>query len=147
MKHEVTFRPVTLDDAEMLLSWRNDALTSQNSINTEPVGLADHLDWLKKSLKSSERRLFIALFDGKPVGAVRIDHSSEGTELSWTVAPEARGKGMGSRMVIGATHLVSDNLIAKIKKTNEASIQIAKKAGFKLAKESVDMTHWILEKH
>jgi RimJ/RimL family protein N-acetyltransferase len=121
-------RPATLDDAKLLFDWRNDPLTREASITTEPVAWEGHLKWLQATLQNPRRALLIAETD-RPVGSVRIDWG-EPTELSWTVAPEARGQGVGRAMVSAA---VPDGMvIAHIKQENVGSQKIAEAAGFRL---------------
>ncbi len=127
---EFIFRKATNADLERLLEWRNDPLTRQNSKNSEPVSRKTHEAWLRFSLENQDRRLFIAEVSGKPVGTVRLDRSADEWELSWTVAPATRGKGLGKEMVKEATKLVSGGMIAQVKEGNVASLRIAEYAGF-----------------
>src|SRR5690348_1550527 len=112
-------RRATLDDAERLWRWRNDPETRANSISTDPVPLESHIAWLKSSLRNPDRKLLVAELDGEPVGTVRIDNDRE---LSWTVAPEARGRGIGGAMVAA---VVFPGAVARIKRENLASQKIA----------------------
>lgn len=120
-------RKATMADAKILHRWRNDPLTREQSVNAEEVWWPEHLAWLKASLANKSRRLMIAEQDGQPVGTVRIDYGQE-TELSWTVAPEYRGNGLGKAMVQAA--LPQGPVIARIKADNIASQKIAAQAGF-----------------
>ena len=53
-------------------------------------------------------------------------------ELSWTVAPEARNKGFGKKMVQIAAEKIGGRITAQIKEGNEASVAIAKGIGLHL---------------
>ena len=116
-----------MDDAQLLFEWRNDPATRAASHNTAPLDFDLHLMWLKASLGNDARRLYVAMLDGVPVGTIRAD-LSDVTELSWTVAPQWRGRGVGTRMVAlaAATH---SPVRAEIKSANIASQRIAEKAG------------------
>lgn len=116
-------RPATMDDAELLYAWRNDPVTRQNSINPEPVEWAGHVSWLGKRLSLEAPGLFIAV-TSEPVGTVRID----GDEISYTVAPEHRGKGIATKMLTLARERFGAKE-AQIKTENLASISAATKAG------------------
>lgn len=134
----VILRPATLDDAAMLLAWRNDPVTRQESINTDAIGLQDHQSWLKRVLENPARKLFIAESANAAVGTVRADYSPEQqhTELSWTVAPVYRGKGFGKVMVKLLADALADQLLyARVKASNQASINIALYAGFQFQAE------------
>lgn len=127
---EMHLRRATMDDAAVLFAWRNDPETRANSVTTDPVAWDGHRGWLEMSLASPDRELLIAEIDGVPVGTVRIDRGEE-IELSWTVAPDQRGKGIGRYMVTMASP--SGPAVAKIKPANIASQKIAESAGFRLA--------------
>ncbi|MBI2474286.1 MAG: GNAT family N-acetyltransferase [Candidatus Taylorbacteria bacterium] len=144
-------KPVTEADAQLLFQWRNDPETRANSINTEPVPWEKHLEWLRKSISDSDRRLFIFLQNGKPAGTCRIDRSVENGEeiheLSWTVAPEWRGKGIGKAMI---GELLQEKILsgkkkkAVIKPNNIPSIKIVERHGFKRGASSGGLTTWYL---
>lgn len=125
MSEYITFRNATMDDGVMLHRWRNDEATRAASHSTSEVGLASHLQWLSSALANPSRTLFIVEINGVPVGTVRADEDSGVTELSWTVAPEARGMGVAKKMVREAMLLVSGNIKAEVKNSNSASIAVA----------------------
>lgn len=135
-------RPAVLEDAELLLAWRNDPVTRSSSRNTWPVTEAEHLAWLRQVLGDPNRRLFIAEENGVPVGTVRADFDGRAHELSWTVAPEARGRSVGRRMVQLVVGRAGGPLRAQIKASNLASIRIAETAGMHLAGEREGMLQY-----
>ena len=136
-------RPATLADAEMLLAWRNDPQTRSASHNEDEIPLTAHLVWLNQLLANPERRLLIAELDGAPVGSVRADRDGGGvTELSWTVAPTARGKGLGREMVIAALADIDGPVRAEVKVGNVASMRIAEAAGLVLVREERGVLHY-----
>ncbi|MEK7556421.1 MAG: GNAT family N-acetyltransferase, partial [Patescibacteria group bacterium] len=96
-------RLAELTDARLLLDWRNDPETRGQSVNTDEVAWADHWAWLERALENPYRSLWIAEQDLVPVGTVRFDfdpaEDPERWELSWTVAPEVRGRGVGALIV------------------------------------------------
>lgn len=137
----ITLRRATLDDTQRLFDWRNDPITCANSVNTEPVQWDGHVNWLKKSLVSEDRKLLVAEIDGVPVGTVRYDRHPNGWELSWTVSPEHRGRGVGRKMVQAALDELPAHY-ATIKRENIASQKIAKSVGFALSKDD-DLQEWV----
>lgn len=142
-------RKAAKKDSEMLLCWRNDSETRANSLNTNPVGQEEHDAWLDKTLQNPDRLLFIAEEDGEPVGTMRADKLSEenGYELSWSVAPEFRGRGLGKKMLTQAVeNFKGVNLKAIIKKENIASIKMAEAAGFKQESEEKGILVWVLRR-
>ena len=143
-------RRATHHDAEILFTWRNDSLTRANSINTNKVLWEAHLAWLSKTVLNPMRFLFIAENESNiPVGTIRADEENAGTyELSWTVAPKERGKGLGKKMVravLGEDFLKNKEIKAQIKESNIPSIKIVKSLGFNLKTKNDDgLTEWVL---
>ena len=131
-KSHLHFRPGNKNDSETLLRWRNDPETRNNSISTDIVQAEEHRQWFEKSLNSKNRKIYIVEKSGEAVGTVRTDNDDKKVELSWTLAPEARGKGLGKEIVKEAVHRLSSSLVwAKIKTQNTASRKVAEYAGFK----------------
>ncbi|GAA2169572.1 GNAT family N-acetyltransferase [Pedococcus bigeumensis] len=97
---EVVVRAATMADAELLWHWRNDPATRENSRSHEEVPLESHLAWLGASLARDDRRLLVGEVAGRPVGTVRWDHEGAGEwEVSITVAPDSRGRGVASGLL------------------------------------------------
>jgi RimJ/RimL family protein N-acetyltransferase len=92
---------------------------------------------MEHALRSADRSLFIVEESGTPVGTVRIDSLPDGQkDLSWTIAPERRGTGIGKQAVKKALDEHPDcAFVARIKATNSASVKIAEHAGFHLRRE------------
>lgn len=133
------FRAATIADASQLRRWRNDPLTRAASIRTAAVGEDEHRQWLDALLQNPKRELLIALRRDLAVGCVRFDRLEQELEMSWTVAPEARGHGIGSKMVRQAAADRPEALMAKVRKDNHASARIAEAAGFQLAEEDQEI--------
>ena len=132
-------RPATMDDASILLQWRNDESTRMASRNQEVVAEAEHLEWLKRSFADDNRKILIAEVDGQPVGTIRLDQNDEdSTEVSWTVAPSSRGKGIGKAIVRAAIAGTSGKLIAYVREENIASQKIATTVGFERAEHQLN---------
>ncbi len=135
MDAEITLRRATLEDGPTLLEWRNDQATREASHSTVIVELQGHMAWLKQALNNPNRTLFIAEKSGARVGTVRTDFNGIETELSWTVAPEARGAGVAKEMVRLAMTQVASPFKAEVKKENKASLRVAVGLGLTVEKE------------
>ena len=112
-----------MKDASLLYRWRNDSESVANSFGSKPVRWPEHLRWLSRRLKSIDP-IYIFEFHDHPVGTVNID----GDILSYTIAPESRGHGLGTLMLA----LVKDRhgpLKCQVKPDNVKSIKAATKAG------------------
>jgi len=137
-------RKVTFEDWKILLDWRNDIETRKNSHNMELVVEENHKKWLNSILTNENRQLFIALENEIPVGTVRADFDKQNIEyeLSWTISPDFRGKGIGKIMVKILADRLQAKIRAEIKKGNIASVRIAEYAGMTFKKEENQVLHY-----
>lgn len=141
---ELHLRPATAADAALLLAWRNDEGTRSASHTTRAIEPGEHARWLDATLRNPDRRLFIAQEHGEAVGSARADRDADGAchELSWTVAPAARGRGVGVRMVRLLMAEVSGPVRAEVKPGNPASVRIAEAAGLRFDEERGGVLHF-----
>ena len=144
-EEKIKFRSATISDAKILLEWRNDPETRKQSINTEEVPLNKHIEWLGASLVNPNRKLLIAVLGEQNIGTVRLDTEEPYSEISWTVAPSSRGKGLGTKMVKAAVEFFNCPIKAKIKTDNIGSIRLAENSGFKKVSENGDITEWVFD--
>ena len=142
MNHEITLRPATMNDVDIILEWRNDPQTRKASHNTDEVQLDDHISWLSLTLSNPNRKLYVAEENGSPVGTVRADFSGNVWELSWTVSPRARGRRVGKRMVAELAKQISEPIRAEVKKANISSALIAEHAGMEFEREIEGILHY-----
>jgi RimJ/RimL family protein N-acetyltransferase len=140
---QLVLRSATLDDAALLLEWRNDPETRSASRNSDPIDAEDHIGWLQRSLDNDARSLLIAAANGRPVGTVRADLTGSTWELSWSVAPSMRGQGFAKHMVALAAQQIPAALQADVKCGNIASTRVAEFAGLTLQGESDGMLHYV----
>lgn len=137
VRPELELRRATMADADLLLRWRNDATTREMSVVRDEVRPEQHAAWLQSTLESPDRILFVALDRDVPVGQIRFDVKSPSRgswEVSISVAPEARGRGLATRLLVaGAAEALKhgiSHLSAIIRTDNERSIRAFKRAGF-----------------
>ena len=139
----VTLRPARAEDCDRIYDWRNDPLSRRMAIRRERIDYFDHRRWFARALRDPDRDLRIAEADGLPVGAVRADRRPEGRVLSWMVAPEARGLGLGKRMLRAFVAELEGPLQARIRPDNEASLRMARAAGLSPAGEADGIALWV----
>jgi len=137
----VTLRPATAHDSAELLAWRNDPLTRANSRNTGEISPEGHAAWLARTLRDPNRRLWIAMEGAVKAGTTSAVRDASGAvEISVTVAPAARGRGLGAAMVAaaveGSRQVWPEAVIrAEIKPDNRASRAIFEACGFVAVRE------------
>jgi UDP-2,4-diacetamido-2,4,6-trideoxy-beta-L-altropyranose hydrolase len=141
----VRLRPAQAGDAELLHRWASDAQTRASSFHPAPIPWPDHQRWLADVLEDESRWLLIGLDrDDRPVGQVRLDLDREGaTTISLSVAPEHRGRGIGTALIEASLRLARRSfgrvvVHAWIKPDNRASLVCFERAGFeRLGEETV----------
>jgi len=134
--HPLSLRRATPDDAEKLLAWANDPVTRQASFNTEPIPWETHVAWLNRRLADENCAFFIAHDGRADVGTARFDRREAGVaEISFSLAPEARGCGLGTKLIRLASYTTfdegfCDEVRGWVKGTNKASLRGFEHAGF-----------------
>jgi len=125
----LVLRPAAKADARLLYEWRNDPEARKNSRHADRVSWETHEAWLARTLASPECIIRIVEEQGRPVGMLRADQCTQGWELSWTVAPCARCRGIGRRMLQQFVATLARPLVAVIRAGNVPSIKIASATG------------------
>lgn len=142
-------------DCDLLLNWRNDSETRKASLNSQTISVEEHQNWFKQSLQSEKRQIYIASVNGISVGMIRADNlgrsdvnpDKELIELSWLIAPEARGKGLATPMLKSVLDYFENcDLLANIKPQNQRSIAMVKNVGFLPIKQNEQLCSFVLFK-
>ena len=138
----LTFRKAGKSDMQMVFDWANEEETRKQSFSTKPITWEEHVAWYEKSLNSRDRYLFICMHGDIPVGLFRIDRLEEAIgEISYSIDKKYRGRGYAIEMLKAGEEVLKKNriivwdLLAKVKKDNEASRHIFKVLGFKETEE------------
>ncbi|MGO9994189.1 MAG: GNAT family N-acetyltransferase [Steroidobacteraceae bacterium] len=138
----IRLRRATLQDWALLLDWRNDPITREASHQARLVQPDEHIAWLTDILNDQARELYLAEESGQVVGSVRAELTDGIYELSWSVAPMARGRGVATRMVALLTAQISAPIRAEIKAGNLASARVAERAGMTFLQRVGDVLHY-----
>jgi RimJ/RimL family protein N-acetyltransferase len=141
----LSLRPATAGDSERLLEWRNDPQTRTMAVVQAAVARAAHERWLTVRLGDADTLLTIVEQDGEPVGTVRLDrHGPDEAELSITIAPTARGRGLARPAIeLGVEHARREwgvaRVTARIRPENAASLRAFAAAGFETVRTGGDL--------
>lgn len=133
---ELAARAANADDEALILEWANDPLTRLNAFHPDRITPEDHHVWFHKRLADPECRFFIMeLPDGKAVGQVRFDRIADGWRISYAVAPDARGRGLGRSVLTTALRMMAreeknDVVMGEVKEFNRASCRVFESLGF-----------------
>ncbi len=124
------FIPACIDDAALLLTWRNDPTTRSMSLAVEEIDWETHIDWLDGKINSDKSKIYIAHHNHAPIGNIRCEQREGHSELSWIIAPEHRGSGLGKRMLREFVEQYENRYTAIIRTENVASQKICAFAHF-----------------
>ena len=102
---------------------RNNPITNIAFINRDLISEESHLDYMKKNSMFYK----ICLLDGVPVGYIGVIEK----DIRIAVHNDYLQLGIGTFMLNEITKDASDNLSAKIKIENMASIKLFEKLGYK----------------
>lgn len=130
-------RPAALADSAWLLRLRNDPATIAASRHQRAVEGWEHTVWLKRCLQDDARALMVVVHRGRRLGAYRLEGlGSAEVELSLTLAPEWRGRGLARLIVALAVRqarrhgYAGSAVLASIRAENAPSLVAFLRNGF-----------------
>ena len=137
----VYLRPITLEDTENIVKWRNTDRVRKNFIYQKPFTKEGHLAWMRDKVAAGEVVQFILCEtqDDRPVGSVYfrdIDEKNRKAEYGIFIGEaDAAGKGYGTLAAKGAVAYARDvlklhKLLLRVFADNTAAIRSYEKAGF-----------------
>ena len=137
---EITIRPITYNDTDDIIRWRNSEYVNARFIDRRMFTKESHEAWLENFVKTGKVAQFIILLDGKGVGSVYlrdIDYDKKDAEFGIFIGEEsARGKGVGTKsasliLEYAFNELKLDKVFLRVYKDNPSAIRSYEKAGFK----------------
>ncbi|WP_082143979.1 UDP-2,4-diacetamido-2,4,6-trideoxy-beta-L-altropyranose hydrolase [Nitratireductor soli] len=141
----LVIRPAELGDETLLLEWANDPATRRNAFNLKPISADDYRNWFRARLQDTASCVFyIAETElGFPVGQIRFDQKEPSWEISYSIGPAYRGRGLGRKMLATAIEralqdLGNVQLLGQVKPDNLASQGIFDSLGFSLQSHAAD---------
>jgi len=134
--HKVSLRRARVADCALYFAWTNDPVTRQSSFSTDPISYEEHVRWFEKKREDPSEHLLIAEIESRPLGQIRFTCKDDEALLSFSLAPDQRGQGLGLHLVrLGIRKLKSeyqqiDRFVGFVKRENLASCEIFRKLGF-----------------
>lgn len=98
-------RPATVDDAEMIVNWRNLDEVMKYSVNRDPFTVEGHLNWVKKHIDTGDTVQFIICLkeSDRPIGSTYlkdIDRTKKSAEYGVFIGDTSvRGRGIGTEVL------------------------------------------------
>jgi RimJ/RimL family protein N-acetyltransferase len=133
----IRLRRALKKDSVRLFNWRNDLSARRHYVNRGRVTRADHDRWFDARLCDARCRIYIAEDGaGRAVGQLRLERWRGRIEISLSVAPGARGKGIGTWMIrraaaVARRDLGPEQLFAYVRPENVGSALAFLKAGYR----------------
>ena len=137
-------RKAEREDMGQLFLWANDKEVRKNSFSMAPISYEEHRNWYGNKLQEENTRIYIFCDGDLEVGALRLEFGREGAEISYSIAPEFRGKGYGQELIFQAEQEVRrwqesipalperTVIKAQVKPENQGSNKIFTKAGYEI---------------
>lgn len=138
-------RDVTPSDIQLLFDWANDPAVRRHSFNQAPIPWEDHARWFQAKFDNPTTFLYIAESDAKPAAHIRFDLADRVATISFLIAEEHRGKGLGHTVLLkGMQQLLlvrpDVRLIeGLVQQDHKASVRSFEKAGFSYG--DADLAH------
>ncbi len=135
---DVSLRPAAIEDATILLQWRNESEARAMSRHSGMIAWETHIAWFTRRLADADAMTLIGLQGGEPVGVVRFDRRPDGAaDVSINIAAHRRGHGLGKRLLQrGCEHAdragFARAFAAEVRSDNVASRKLFEGAGFAL---------------
>lgn len=120
-------RRAALEDAEIILTWRNDALTRKHSFSKQLIPLEEHLKWFKEKLSDESCDIYILMADEERVGQIRIENADGIGKINYGIAPIHRKKGYGKKILALVEEMPAEgereyhSFVGMVERENEAS--------------------------
>jgi RimJ/RimL family protein N-acetyltransferase len=140
MKKYLKLKKVNITDLIQIRFWRNDHVTRNNSFNKNHINSDEHAKWFFKTLFNNKKKLFMGIDENNnKIGITRLDKiNKELVEVSININPNFRNSGFGKSLLFETVKKVfrekkSIKILSRILKTNEKSIKLFQKVGFKLS--------------
>ena len=152
-------RRATIDDCEMVFSWRNSPEVMEQSTSQQKVETLEHTQWFRETIVGDRRLLWII----EPnAGTVRVDKEARKASEMWRgyfgvvsiyVLKEFQGQGKGTTSLISACREAFAHwddvmeLQANIREDNLRSIATFSAIGFQRVHDRGQLGHVLMVKH
>ena len=138
---KIYLRPMTVEDTDRIVGWRNNSRVRRNFIYQKPFTREGHLAWIRDQVDTGKVVQFIICEKGtdRPVGSVYFrDISKEHHKAEYGIfigEDDAVGKGIGSEVCrlacgYGFREKKWHKIILRAFSDNKAAIRSYEKAGF-----------------
>lgn len=137
---DVTFRPVSVSDCDLIYEWASDRSVRKNAFDSGRIDYEEHKKWFECKLESENILFYIVLKNNIPVGQIRIDIENENGIINYSIASGYRGLGLGKatiKLIADRAKKDRDNLrelVGRVKIDNTPSQRAFESAGYRKRK-------------
>jgi UDP-4-amino-4,6-dideoxy-N-acetyl-beta-L-altrosamine N-acetyltransferase len=140
MAPNVTLRPLTEDDRDRVLAWRNSPDVAAYMYTDDPIPPDAHARWLTAALDDPRRVYWIIQMNGAPVGLANLaDIDQRNSRCAWAyylADPAVRGKSIGAVVEVMVLDIVFgemglNKLWCEVLASNSAVWRLHQKFGFR----------------
>jgi UDP-4-amino-4,6-dideoxy-N-acetyl-beta-L-altrosamine N-acetyltransferase len=135
-------RPVTMEDAGMMLEWRNSAAVREGMFHSRLIANDDQIPWLRSRIESNNSFYYILQYRGRPVGVFGVydvDREQGTGEWVYFMGPKSpdipRGIGAAGEFIAMETFLGELGLRrvwGRTMRSNERVWQLHQRFGFQI---------------
>lgn len=151
MAQKIKLKKADFSDIEFLWYLRNQPEVFKFFKNPRETQWQEHINWIMPVIfGKTNKELFVALFDKKPVGQIRLDwQENKNAEVSISLLKEFQGRGLGAKLlgqgIKSAKKKKAKALFAEIHPQNAASVRLFEKSGFKFQEEKDGFLIYLLQ--
>ena len=137
----LTYRRLRLADKWLIYEWNNEPVARSNSFNQSGILKEEHIQWFDKKMGDENAFYWLCSINNDPVSIVRYDVGKNNTLIGINIAPQYRGKGISSTILMDTAIFYFEKfkkpVQAFIKPENKASICVFEKAGYQFIKKAM----------
>lgn len=141
---EVTLRPITLSDTDLIVRWRNSDAVRLNMLNQRILTAEQHWNYYHQFVKQGHIVQYIIEIKTLPIGTVFYKKNDETIELGIFIGEDGyRGNGYG-RIALSwilteiKTNYLFKSIIVKVRSSNIRAIRLYESLGFSYLSEIAD---------
>ena len=136
----VTLRPITYEDTDLIVKWRNNERVRQNFIYRGMLTKEIHRHWMDTLVAHGSVVQYIIEYDGRPVGSVyyrNIDLENRSAEFGIFIGEDdAVGNGVGTEATrlfldFGMNELMLHRICLRLLPHNKSAYRLYVSAGFR----------------
>lgn len=136
----ISLRPITIEDTDLMVKWRNRDFVKRNYINQSEFTREGHLKWMETRVQTGQVIQFIILENDRPIGSANmkdVDYEKGTAEYGIFIGEkDALGKGYGSETAKQVVRLAKEKyhlkkLFLRLYEDNIPAYRSYLSAGFK----------------